>query len=265
VVAEPWDRAWLQHPSLEYRHAFDLCAAGVYHAGGLLAISRGLAVPRATALYASSPFHARELLKRLGGCDVTLVTVGGWASSFGPGPLALESLLGPEVSTAYLRIANGPGSLERSPTAAVPVAVWAEPERRKGNELLAHICDALLPGGILYVVASSWLARFLPEWQRADDRPAARPSGPCRISRWLHHQGLLIEAYFGFHGPVSLGWGYASRWARRFGRTDLADRYQVKMRASFDGMDPYEGRAAAPVHRWQARWAPIWLLLARKG
>ena len=55
---------WWERPSLEYQHAFDLCAVEVCRDGGEVAV------------FASSPFYARELLKRFAGKRVRLVSVG---------------------------------------------------------------------------------------------------------------------------------------------------------------------------------------------
>jgi hypothetical protein len=202
----------LQRPSLEYHHAFDLCAVELHRVGGPLAV------------FAGSPFYARELLKRLPACGGMLFALGGWAS-----PAAdLVSLLGPELAATPFRLAAGADDLTR-----VPAAVWAEPESEGGEQVLAQIQEILLPAGHLYVVSSGWLARYLPEWQRPGDQPAVRPAGWRPLARWLRRGGFVVRALYGFHPPASVMWGYAFRLQHLLGRPELADRCHLRMRAVY--------------------------------
>jgi hypothetical protein len=220
---------WLgERPSLEYQHAFDLCAVEAHRTGGPVAI------------FTSSPFYARELLKRLDGCEVWLVPTGNWSSSGED----IGKLLSPEVEHPNIETLNRL-SIEAE------AAVWAEPERESGEQILTHIHRMLLPGRHLYVIASGWLARFLPEWQRNEDRPGERLVGLRQTTKWLRQSGFTIEARYGFHGPVSILWGYAFRMMERLGRGDLADRCLFKMRAEY------------VVSGWQAFWVPVGLAVAR--
>ncbi len=203
-------------PSLEYQHAFDLCAVEVHRTEGPV------------ALFASSPFYTREMLHRLRGCNVTLVPLGDWDAA------------GIDLAVPAQDVQAG-------------AVVWAGPEHGNGEQMLERIDRALLPGGRLCIVASGWLARFLPEWQRDADRPGQRPAGLRRIAGWLRRSGLVVESVRGFHGLESTLWGYASRLASAIGRPDLADRCHFQMRATY------------AVSGWQARWTPVQVVVAHKG
>lgn len=198
-------------PSLEYQHAFDCCAVEAHRTEGPIAV------------FASSPFYARELLKRLQDREVTLVAVGEWrvwASD-------LQQWLGVEID---------PSSFSLSPPhlcSSAHCAIWAEPERIGGVQALCDLREMLLPGAKLYVISSGWLARFLPEWRQKHGRPSEHPVGLRRVISWLRHSDFAIEALYGFHGPWSIFWGYASRWIERLGRGDLADRCLFQMRATY--------------------------------
>jgi hypothetical protein len=222
----------VERPSLEYQHAFDLCAVEVHRA------------KEPVVVFASSPFYARELLKRLGGCEAMLLPVGDRMLSVA----SAQSALGPEVAWEHL----GGGEEAREPV-AVPVAVWAEPEREGGKQVLKHIHQMLLPGGRLHIIASGWLARFLPEWRRDDDRPVQRPVGLRQAVKWLQQGGFAVEALYGFHGPASILWAYAFRLLESLGRGDLADRCLFQMRAEY------------VVSARQAMWTPIGVAVARRG
>jgi hypothetical protein len=219
----------LDRPSLEYQYAFDLCAVEVHRISGPVAV------------FAGSPFYARELLKRMGGCEARLVPIGGWGSS----SANIGELLGPEVEHLDVQ------TLE-SLDVQTKAIVWAEPERTSGEQALRHIHRMLLPGGHLYVIASGWLARFLPEWRRNDDRPGERPVGLRRTIKWLRQGRFTVEGLYGFHGPESILWGYAFRLMERLGRGGLADRCHFKMRAGY------------VVGGWQALWTPVGMMVARR-
>lgn len=219
----------VERPSLECQHAFDLCAVEVHRKGGPVAI------------FAASPFYARELLKRMDGCEAWLVPAGNWSSS----GENIGKLLGPEVEHPNIE------TLKRF-NIETKTVVWAEPEWESNEQFLKHIQRMLLPGGHLYVIASGWLGRFLPEWRRNDDRPGEHPVGLRQTTKWLRRGGFTIEAQYGFHGPISILWGYAFRLMERLGRGDLADRCLFKMRAEY------------VVRGRQAMWAPVSVTLASK-
>ena len=220
---------WLERPSLEYQHAFDWCAVELHR------------IMRPVALFASSAFYARELLKRLHGLDVSLLPLGRWYSSAED----KGRLLGPEVELADVEDLH---RLQRQ----VEAAVWAEPERTTAEESLGCIRQALVPVGRLYVISSGWLRRFLPEWKRAGCRPSEFPAGWCRTVQSLRREGFEIEALFGFHGPASALWGLASQLLTCVHRHDLTDRCHFRMRATY------------VVSGWQALLAPVGVAAARK-
>lgn len=202
-------------PSLEYQHAFDFCAVEAHRTEGHV------------ALLASSPFYAREMLRRLRGSEASLIPVGGW-----------------DASAAGAAVAD--------PSVQAKAAVWAGPEQQDGEQVLEQVDQVLVPEGCLYIVTSGWLARFLPEWQRDADRPGERPASPQHTAGWLRRGGFVVESAQGFHGPESTLWGYTSRLMAALGRGDLADRCYFQMRARY------------VVSGWQARLAPVVVLVARK-
>jgi hypothetical protein len=229
--AQP-ERGWsVERPGLEYQHAFDLCAVEVHRRGGPVVVS------------ASSPFYVRELVKRMAGCGGVLVASGGWAA---PGA-NLDLLLGPEPGGAGFGLAG-----EADELVPARAAVWAEPEGGDGERRLAEIGKSLAPGGRLCVIVSGWLRWGLPEWQGEEGRPAAQPVGLGGAVAWLRRTGFAVEGVVGFHGPQSLVWGFASRLPAAVGRADLVDRCYAAMRKTY------------VVRGWQARWAPVAVVLARK-
>lgn len=225
----PLGRPFHARPSLEYQHAFDLCAVEVQRAGGPVQVIAG------------SPFYARELLKRFD--SRTSVLFPAWNPNLSTEELA--DSLGEEAVWAGLQS----GLSARAQAGAV---VWAEPEMQDAERFAGEISRALQPGARLCVVASGWLARYLPERQRLVDRPAGHPAGLRRTRYWLRRAGLTIEAAYGFHGPMSMLLGYASGLAGRLRRPDLADRCHFGMRAHFS------------VSGWQAFWAPVGVLVAAR-
>ena len=220
---------WLERPSLEYQHAFDLCAVHVHRSSGPVAV------------LASSPFYARELLKRLDGVEAQLVPIGGWGASAGD----IGTLLGPELELPESQ-ALRPAELEAK------AAVWATPDGKSAQQVLDRIGPMLPPGGKLYVIAAGWLARFLPEWKADDGLRSERRLGLRRTTGWLRQAGFIIEAQYGFHGPSSTLWGLAARLMARLGRVGWSDRCHFRMRAEY------------VVGGWQAIWTPVSVSVARR-
>ena len=221
---------WMERPSLEYQHAFDCCAVELQRVAGPVTV------------VASHPFYARELLKRLDGCHVSLVLAPDWN-------LPAEEIsrwLGYDVARSSIESDPGVG-------AQAQAAVWAEPQREVGEEILERIGRTVRPGGQLYVVASGWLRRFLPEWQRGAVLAGQEPAGLRAATRWLRAAGWHVERPYGFHGPRSVCWGLAAHGAARLARLDCADLCHFGMRAAY------------VVHGWQASLAPVTVVTARKG
>ncbi|HUW13262.1 MAG TPA: hypothetical protein VM537_26295 [Anaerolineae bacterium] len=224
--------AWLQRPSLSYHTAFDLCAAQAARAGG------------PTAVLASGAFYAREVVRRLDG-QVLLH----FPRDPGLGESEIQTALGPEVDWARLRVAS---SMMDTAMAEAQTLVWAEPERDTWQAILANLRD-LGPCAVL-VLGTTWLRRLVPEWQGGAYRPAAAPLGSRgRIAEALRREGHAVRETYGLHGPRSLLWGTASRIPAALGRDDLVDRCVAGMRQDFI------------VRGWQARWAPVWLVVASEG
>lgn len=198
------------------------------------------------AVLASSPFYARELLKRLNGRQVIFCPVGKWGDEFAGGWPALS----PEVMWDGIGVMR-PGSEVVPPPVAT--AIWAEPERGDGGPTLKHIRQTLQPAGRLWVITSGLLSHFLPEWRRAEDRPARDPAGWRQALRSLRQSGFAIQAQYGFHGPISVFWGLLAKRLGQLGREDLADRCYFKMRERL------------VVAGWQARWSMLSLVIAQQN
>lgn len=231
VVGGPWS---VTRPSLEYQHAFDLCAIEVHRAGGPVAV------------FASSPFYARELLKRLGKRPLILYPLGGWDDEFEGDWEALS----PEVTWEGIVVTRPGGKGVPLPVVAT---LWAEPEKGGGEATLGYIRQTLQPARRLWVITSGRLSRLIPEWRRAEDQPVRDPAGLQQALRWLRQNGFTLQALYGFHGWVSIFWGLlAKRWGQ-LGRGDLADRCYFQMRETF------------VVTGWQARWAVLSLIVAQRG
>lgn len=243
--------AWLRRPSLEYQHAFELCASVMPQCDG------------PCVLRASSAFHARELLKRIGALHPAEVVVQGTG-------VELQEILGhlgPEAEVAQAWSAAVPhqhrGASLWAQTAGVAglgapggptaaAAMWAEPEMEDSGRVLQTLEQYLEPGGRLCVVTSGWLRRGLPEWRGDGNQPARHPAGFLRTRHWLRRASFAVDTVYGFHGPQSLAWGMLSRFPAVLGRGDWVDRCHVAMRSTY------------VVRGWQALAAPVAVVLARK-
>jgi hypothetical protein len=114
------------------------------------------------------------------------------------------------------------------------------------------ILGALVTGGRLWTITSSWLRCVLPEWKGGGESPAIRPAGLRRVLGRLRKGGFDVEAVYGLHGPLGLAWGFASRLPAAVGREDLVDRCFAAMSGHY------------LVPGWQAHWAPVAVVRARK-
>jgi hypothetical protein len=220
----------VQRPSLEYQYAFDLCAVALQPVAGPIAV------------LASHPFCGRELAARVDPAAVTLFAAPAWDLS----TAEVHAWLGAEN-------AGTETDLESLGASSVAAVVWAEPECEGGPEVLARIGQVTKPTGRLYVVTSSPLRRYLPEWQVEAWRPAQHPAGYGATIRWLRMAGWQAQERYGFHGPRSVLWGLAARLAAAGERQDWADRCLAAMRARY------------LVRGWQSLLAPVSVIMARKG
>jgi len=229
-MAEPRPAWWVERPSLEYQHAFDLCAVEVHRVQGPVAV------------FASRPFFAREVLKRLTGCEAALVPIGSWGSSRED----VGGLLGPEADAPVVRMAECARLQVRS-------VVWVEPQQQGGERALDHIRRILPPDGKVCVIVSGWLARFLPEWRQVERRLAEPPAGLWWTFQRLRQAGLRVETLHGFHGLSSILWSYAWRGLARLGRDDWADRCHFQMRAQYavSGLQAFTTPVGVGIARWQ--------------
>ncbi|MBN1886736.1 MAG: hypothetical protein JW850_02055 [Thermoflexales bacterium] len=168
-------------------------------------------------LVASSAFYAGQLLARLEGCQVQIQVTGASQS-----PVTSDTIL------------------------------WAEPELEGGEHAARQLARLLARDGRLYVLASGWSVRFLPEWRCAGSRPAAHPAGLRRTRTWLRQAGLAVEAVYGFHSPASAVWTWVAGLADSLGRADLADRCLAQMRASY--VSRGWPALATPVRMVVAKW-----------
>lgn len=225
------DRWSVECPSLAYHWAFDLCAVEVNRGGG------------PTAVFASSFFYARELGRRLAG-NVVLHFTHEW----GMDQTEIRSAMGPEIDwdrVSLESVQDGKGNVPLS------TAIWAEPEAQTWKDTLSEIHRLAFPAARLYILGTTGLRRLLPEWRRVTSLPAHEPLSSYKpVVRALGHLGWIIEQMYGFHGPLSLLLGTASRLPAALGREDLVDRCFAALRQTY------------VVRGWQAKWAPVWVLIS---
>jgi hypothetical protein len=233
----------LKRPSLEYQHAFDLCAEAVH--------MRSLA----PVLVATSLFYVRELTKRLGDCQTKLILIPSgtkdeaWSCEIcGTTREAIKYWLESEADLpiSVATLSNFEADIK---TRAV---VWAEPEPQSQARILGAIRRILLPGGRLYVITSNGLAGILPEWQSPDVKrtlnmarqprlarqpwlahPAQHPAGLRQTLAYLRKAGFARERLYGFRGLSSIFWAGMYYVASYMGRQDWADRFHFKMRGEY--------------------------------
>lgn len=229
--AAPDQGAPVDRPGLEYQHALDLCALEAHRAG------------EPVTVYASSRLYAGELSRRLDPCGGVLVPCGEWE----PTRAVCDWSTGQEAGSGGFRIVS-----EASGLVAGKAAVWAEPEVEDLERTSALVGENVVPGARLCVVTSGWLRRGLPEWRGKVHPPARRPAGLRRTLDRLRQASFTIDEVYGFHGPRSLAWGFASRVPAALGREDLLDRCLAAMRKGY------------VVSGWQAHWAPVAVVLARR-
>jgi hypothetical protein len=226
------DRWSLERPSLAYHYAFDLCAVEINCLEGPVIV------------FASSVFYARELVQRLTG-DVVLHFTNDWVLN----EAEPKSTMGPEIDWDRVRfdaVGNNGGS--------VSAVLWAEPEAQTWETTLRDLGQLALPETKIGVIGTTRLRCLLPEWQETALAPARAPlHSSGGIARALRSVGYTVEEIYGFHGPLSLLSGIACRFSAALRRVDLVDRCSIAMRQN------------SIVRGWQARWAPIWVLIGRHG
>lgn len=209
--------------------AFDLCAAEASRSGGPYLI------------LASSSFYARELTRRLNG--EILVHLAGNAEL---DQSELQQALGPEVDweRVYLEWEGGP----------IRTVLWAEPEQGTWRACLGELAHRAQPDSRFCTLGTTRLRRLLPEWSIPASRPATAPLNTSRLLvKALDDLGYRARRIYGLHGSLSLLWGTTSRIPGAFGRNDLVDRCFASMRRSYVGCG------------WQARLAPVWVMVAESG
>lgn len=136
-------------------------------------------------------------------------------------------------------------------TSAAPRLIWAEPEQPTAAAVLAQLSQ---PGVAqqLCIITSNRLARRLPEWHAAASAPAHAPLGITGTLRLLRGTVWQVTQVFGFHAGVSIIYGIIGQVWDRLHRHDLADRWHFRMRAAY------------VQHGWQARLAPVSVVIAHR-
>ena len=217
---------------MPYHIAFDLSATRASQAGqGPLAV------------FASSPFYARELVRRLDG-QVLLH----FPRNLEFDESQIQMAIGPEVDPSRFRVKP---SMADAATAEPRALIWAEPEEEAWRVTLGDIRQLEPP--VILVMGTTWLRRLLPEWQNAASPPAASPLGSMgRVAKALHEMGYTVQDTYGFHGPRSLLWGIATRLPAALGRHDLVDRCFAAMRWEY------------VVHGWLARCSAVWVVIGQR-
>ena len=223
----------VERPSLAYQYAFDLCAVQVHRTGGPVAV------------FASSPFYARELVRRLSG-EVVLR----FPRDVGLDEPEIRATMGPEVNWDGVHLGSVRKGGEAAPSRA---ALWAEPERETWRDTLDELQRLAPPPEQVCVLGTTRLRRILPEWQNTVSQPARAPLDSIRhILRALYDLGYPSDGVYGFHGPLSLLFGTASRFPAALGWDDVVDRCFAAMRQAY------------AVRGWQARWSPVWVATGQR-
>jgi hypothetical protein len=204
--------AWLQAPSLAWRYAFDHCAVELARDAGPV------------ALFASTPFYARELVRRISSAVVPCPTCE-------PGSASAEFLAaaGPELRPEHVGLADASDSGMHRRLGAI---VWAEPENGTWQGVADQVAWLAAPGATLCILGRTARLHSL-------------------VRRRLQSLGFRLENCYGFQGPLSLALGMASRLPAQFGRDDLVDRCYAAMRQRLVVRGP------------QARWSSVWMLTGR--
>lgn len=198
--AWPADEGPDTQPTLEYQHAFDLCAVAMHRHARV-------------GVLASASFYAYELLRRACGPQMALVDTGGWLAGIQQFPS------GSDPACAVVALTNLDASC----------VIWAVPLADDHGITARQLFARQPPDAELYVIAHGALARFLPQ----RDSPYTRPASWWRVERALKQAGYAIAGIQGFHGASSILWSSVYRLFTRMGRDDLAARCLYQMRASY--------------------------------
>lgn len=229
-VCTPWIG---ERPSLAYHAAFDLCASEANHTVGSVVV------------FASSPFYAREVVRRLGQ-EVTLC----FTDEAGTSRTENRSMLGPEIDWDKVRLVTLE-TVDKEPSAST--VIWTEPQRETWRAVAGHLSTLTPSATTICVLGTTRLRRILPEWRRSLAFPLMyEPLGSIRyIARVLQSLGHSTDGMYGFHGLFSLTLGVLSHLLAILRRGDLVDRCQAAMRQTY------------VVRGWQANWAPVWVLVGK--
>lgn len=112
--------------------------------------------------------------------------------------------------------------------------LWIEPLAVSWFSELREIAGMLRPGGRLAVIASSPLARLVPERRDWCARALGmRPDGLGRLRRALVRAGLTLTGRYSFHTIDAVLLSVLSAQAERLGRPALADRLHFAARLRY--------------------------------
>lgn len=200
----------LVRPDLEHHCALDFCAA------------RLAREEQPAVVLASNALLAHELLKRFAYREVAVVARGDWDEH-----VLQSSLLHRGTSATPFRVFKL-GTLQL----VSPHVIWTEPINQDTVQTALEIRKHLTPGGQLFVMTTGRLSRFQTS-TKSNPHSTVGAAGLTKTLQLLKQAEFNVSEMVGFHSPRSIAWGFASRLAARFDRADLADRWLVRMRASF--------------------------------
>lgn len=186
---------------------------------------------------ASHPFYLREIVRRLCG-QITLWPVGDWHLDGYDLQRTLDLCQDPGRSIAL----HHPDS---KPLPVYSAIILAMPETVDWNKILAGHLPMAEGSRLVVIGRTARLERFTPDLAQGPSQPVSLVAA----QQTLVSAGWRVEKTYGFHGPLSLALGVASRLPAILGRDDLVDRLLAAMRAHY------------VVRGWQARCSPLWLLV----
>lgn len=197
---------YTNHPTREYRHAFDLVASWFNRSD------------RGNLCLLSSYVFAVEMLKR---CPHQLDLIG--TNGFDAADFISASA---GWNWGNLKVGAFDGLVDEYKT-----IIWVVPDASQLDITSRRLNRIALSNARLFVIMPGLLHRFLPV-------PKSYPQNnikllPYSLARSLSNTGWQIESILGLHGPNSIAWGWMYRLCTLMGRNDWADKSLFAIRDSY--------------------------------
>jgi len=197
---------YLNHPTREYRYAFDLVAGWFNRSdcGNLCLLS--------------SNMFAVELIKR---CPHQLDLIG--TNGFDAADFISSSV---GWNWGKLNVGVIDGSVEDYKT-----IIWIDPDASQLDITSRQLNRIAMSNTRLFVIMPGLLHRVLPV-------PKSYPQNnnkllPYSLARCLSNTGWQIESTLGLHGPHSIAWGWMYQLCTLISRNDWADKSLFAIRDSY--------------------------------